>query len=93
MFFFSSLEKSCVSCVFFSLCKPNHRNCRCKVQLLADAAAAGRGTNTIRISDAEAEATFKHIGRSSAGWFSGLPEFQMLEAREGRRWGENMPSV
>jgi hypothetical protein len=54
------------------------------VQLLADAAAAGRGKAPIEINKAEAEATFKGISRG--GWFSGLPEFQVLEAREGQKF-------
>jgi len=64
--------------VFFFTCFEKS----CKVQLLADAAAAGRGITPIKISDAKAEATCKMIGQNKVGWFSGLPEFQALEARE-----------
>jgi len=59
----------------------------CRVQLLADAAAAGKGTETIKIQDDEALDTWKTIGAGRIGWFSGLPEFQALEAREGKKWG------
>lgn len=59
---------------------------RCKVQLLADAAAAVRGIYTKKIPEADAELTFKTIGSSFSGWFSGLLEFQLLEAREGQKF-------
>ncbi|KAF8902074.1 class II aldolase/adducin domain-containing protein [Gymnopilus junonius] len=55
----------------------------CQVQLLADAAAAGSGRSTVKISPEDALNTYKTIGSLSAGWFQGLPEFQLLEAREG----------
>jgi len=58
----------------------------CKVQLLADAAAAGAGIKTIKIDDEDALYTYKAIGNERAGWFSGLPEFQALEAREGQKF-------
>jgi hypothetical protein len=55
------------------------------VQLLADAAAAGRGIETVKISDAEAQATANIMNKGPA-WFGGLPEFQALEAREGQKF-------
>ncbi|PPR03538.1 hypothetical protein CVT24_007024 [Panaeolus cyanescens] len=58
----------------------------CQVQLMADAAAAGRGRSTITIPDEEALVTYKTNGSLKAGWFQGLPEFQLLEAREGNKF-------
>jgi ribulose-5-phosphate 4-epimerase/fuculose-1-phosphate aldolase len=58
----------------------------CQVQLLADAAAAGRGIDTIKIDQEDAAHTHRVIGNPRAGWFSGLPEFQALEAREGQKF-------
>jgi len=55
----------------------------CQVQLMADAAAAGSGRRTVKISPEDALNTYKTIGSVQAGWFQGLPEFQLLEAREG----------
>jgi len=55
----------------------------CQAQLLADAAAAGRGKSTVKISAEEARNTNKTNGSLYAGWFQGLLEFQLLEAREG----------
>eukprot|EP01097_Dermamoeba_algensis_P006658 TRINITY_DN4153_c0_g1_i1.p1 TRINITY_DN4153_c0_g1~~TRINITY_DN4153_c0_g1_i1.p1 ORF type:complete len:174 (-),score=25.86 TRINITY_DN4153_c0_g1_i1:81-602(-) len=51
----------------------------CKTQLLVDAAAAGRGAKIHTIQEADAEATTKIVGSTIAGWFSGLPLFQMIE--------------
>ena len=56
----------------------------CQAQLLADAAAAGAGRNTIKIAAEEALITYKTNGVPMAGWFQALPEFQILEAREGK---------
>jgi len=58
----------------------------CRVQLLADAAAAGRGINTIKVDEEDAAYTYKMVGNHRSGWFSGLPEFQALEAREGQNF-------
>ena len=55
----------------------------CHVQLLADAAAAGRGGTTIKVDDEDATYTYKTVGSHRAGWFSALPEFAKLEAKEG----------
>ena len=51
---------------------PNLGNHRCRVQLLADAAAAGRGINTVKISE-EAEATGKLVDSLRAGCIAGIP--------------------
>ena len=53
------------------------------MQLLADAAAAGTGGKTIKIGQEEAAYTHGVVGSNTAGWFSGLPHFQLLEAQEG----------
>jgi ribulose-5-phosphate 4-epimerase/fuculose-1-phosphate aldolase len=58
----------------------------CRVQLLADAAAAGRGINTTKIDEDDASYTYCKIGNQRVGWFNGLPEFQALEAREGQKF-------
>lgn len=55
----------------------------CQVQLMAEAAAASRGQLPIKISDKEAEDTYKTVGTLRGGWFSAQPQFQMLEHREG----------
>ena len=55
----------------------------CHVQLLADAAAAGRGGTTIKVDEEDAKYTYQTVGSHRAGWFSGLPEFAKLEAKEG----------
>ena len=49
----------------------------CQVQLLADAAG-----DTVKIDDEDAEITYKTVGTARGGWFSGLPAFQVLEAKE-----------
>ncbi|KLO16765.1 arad-like aldolase/epimerase [Schizopora paradoxa] len=56
----------------------------CEVQLLAD--AGGYGKTPIKINNEEAAATGKQIGTMRNGWFSGLPQFESLEAREGVRF-------
>ncbi|KAI5117085.1 hypothetical protein M0805_009489 [Coniferiporia weirii] len=50
----------------------------CHVQLMADAAG-----KTVKIGDEEAADTYKTVGSSFGGWFSGRPAFQLLEANEG----------
>ncbi|KAF8150074.1 class II aldolase/adducin domain-containing protein [Crassisporium funariophilum] len=59
----------------------------CQVQLLADAAAAGKGRTTVKISREEAHATYTTNGSLEAGWFQGLPQFELLEAQERRSYG------
>ncbi|KAI8989639.1 arad-like aldolase/epimerase [Trametes punicea] len=55
----------------------------CQVQLAVDAAAAGAGCKPSPIPDKYAEKTRGVVGTPYAGWFSGLPHFQRLEAEEG----------
>ena len=55
----------------------------CHVQLMADAAAARTGRSTVLIQPEEALITGRANGSLEAGWFQGLPEFELLEAREG----------
>lgn len=51
----------------------------CQAQLAADAAG-----KTIKIGEVEALDTYKTVGTSYGGWFSGRPAFQLLEAHEGK---------
>lgn len=55
----------------------------CQVQLLADAAASGRGGETIKVTPEDAEYTYYIVGNQISGYFSALPLFEALEAREG----------
>jgi len=50
---------------------------------MSNAAAGGRGISCSIISPEVAAATYKTNGTLWAGWFQSLPEFQLLEAREG----------
>ena len=50
---------------------------------MADAAAAGTGKPPIKIPPKDAAITHAVVGSMPAGWFSGLPHFQLLEALEG----------
>lgn len=54
--------------------------------MLAYAAAAGTGTRPIHITEEDAQETYKTVGSIRAGWFSGLPEFHALEAKEGKKF-------
>lgn len=54
----------------------------CQAQLLADAS----GTKPILIDEDEAADTYATIGSHRGGWFAGLPEFEVLEAKEGVRF-------
>ena len=56
----------------------------CHTQLLAEAAVAGTGKPIRKIGDAEAQATYKTVGSSQAGYFDGLPLFQMAERELGQ---------
>jgi ribulose-5-phosphate 4-epimerase/fuculose-1-phosphate aldolase len=58
----------------------------CQVQLLADQAAAARGMKPRLIDPINAADTHKHLGSEMGGWFNALPEFQLLEHEEGRRF-------
>jgi ribulose-5-phosphate 4-epimerase/fuculose-1-phosphate aldolase len=67
------------SCVFWFM---SLEKC-CRVQLLADAAAAGRGGETVKVSNEEAEFTHKTVGSELAGWFSARPTFDLMEQQAG----------
>lgn len=55
----------------------------CQTQLLADAAAAGRNSSTIKIGHEEAQFTHDQTGTPGAGWFSGTPYFDVIDAETG----------
>jgi ribulose-5-phosphate 4-epimerase/fuculose-1-phosphate aldolase len=55
----------------------------CQAQLMADAAAAGRGSQTVKINEEDAAYTYKSLGSPLAGWFSALPEFDVMLAEHG----------
>ena len=50
----------------------------CQAQLMADA-----GGKVIPIEPEQAAYTYGVLGSNLAGWFRGLPQFQVLEAQEG----------
>ena len=58
----------------------------CQVQLMAEAAATSKGSHPIKVEHDDAIHTWKTVGSPMAGWFSGLPQFQSLERREGVRF-------
>lgn len=55
----------------------------CHSQLLADAAAAGRSGQTVKIEDEDAAVTYKTVGTTTAGWFSGKPLFDVIHHETG----------
>lgn len=55
----------------------------CYTQLMADAAAKGRDGATVKIAEEDARETYKVVGSHAVGWFSGLPQFDVLERKEG----------
>ncbi|CAK7207313.1 hypothetical protein SEUCBS139899_010123 [Sporothrix eucalyptigena] len=57
----------------------------CRVQLAADASSAGSGRPLVTIGEAECVSTWQAIGTNDAGYFMGLPLFQVAE----REFGEN----
>ncbi|KAK8223674.1 class II aldolase/adducin N-terminal [Phyllosticta capitalensis] len=57
-----------------------------RVQLLADAAAAGRGIQTVKIGDEEARLTWTSIGSRVAGYFSAKPLFDVVEKQEAHEY-------
>ncbi|KAG2364151.1 class II aldolase/adducin domain-containing protein [Suillus spraguei] len=74
--------KSIESTIFFFI---SLEKC-CHVQMITDQAAAARGLRP-RLIDAEnAAKTYKLLGSEIGGWFSGIPEFQLLEHEEGKRF-------
>jgi len=60
----------------------------CRVQLMADAAAAGRGGQTLKIADEDAAYTYKAVGSELAGWFSAQPTFRVMELESGSEYAE-----
>ncbi|KAI5919869.1 class II aldolase and Adducin domain-containing protein [Camillea tinctor] len=70
------------SCVFWFM---SLEKC-CRVQLLADAAAAGRGTETVKVSDEEAEFTYNTVGLEKIGWFNAKPAFDLMEHESGTEY-------
>lgn len=79
--------KSIESTVFFFI---SMEKC-CQVQMIADQAAAARGQSLRLIDPENAAQTQKQLGSETAGWLNGLPEFQLLEHEEGKRF-EYMPA-
>jgi len=58
----------------------------CQVQLMAEAAAATSEAKPIKIGHEDAAYTGKTVGSMMAGWFSALPQFQLLESKEGKKF-------
>jgi len=57
----------------------------CEVQLSADASSAGSGKPLVHIGHEEAMVTWEALGKSSGGYFMGLPLFQVAEREFGER--------
>ncbi|EPE09326.1 class ii aldolase adducin domain-containing protein [Ophiostoma piceae UAMH 11346] len=57
----------------------------CQVQLAADASSAGTGKPLVKIGIDECVSTWKAIGHGDAGYFMGLPLFQVAEREFGER--------
>ncbi|KUI62403.1 Meiotically up-regulated gene 14 protein [Cytospora mali] len=57
----------------------------CQVQLAADASSAGTGKPLVTIGTEEAQSTWEAIGSQDAGYFMGLPLFQLAEREFGER--------
>jgi len=55
----------------------------CHAQLLADAAAAGRGGQPVKITEEDAQFTYKTVGTPRAGWFSAKPLFDVIHKETG----------
>jgi ribulose-5-phosphate 4-epimerase/fuculose-1-phosphate aldolase len=55
----------------------------CHSQLMAEAAAGSRGEQPVEIGDVEARYTHRTIGSSQAGWFSGVPLFDVIHKETG----------
>ncbi|KAG1758795.1 class II aldolase/adducin domain-containing protein [Suillus occidentalis] len=58
----------------------------CQVQMMADQTAAARGQRTRLIDPETAAETKRILGTDIGGWFDGIPEFQLLEHEEGKRF-------
>ncbi|KAG2110138.1 class II aldolase/adducin domain-containing protein [Suillus clintonianus] len=74
--------KSIESTIFFFI---SLEKC-CKVQMIADQAAAARGLTPRLIDHASAVKTWQLLGSELDGWFNGVPEFQLLEHEEGKKF-------
>ncbi|KAG1786915.1 class II aldolase/adducin domain-containing protein [Suillus plorans] len=74
--------KSIESTVFFFI---SLEKC-CKVQMVVDQAAAARGLKPRLIDPVNAASTRESLGSEVGGWFNGIPEFQLLEHEEGKRF-------
>ncbi|KAG2046698.1 class II aldolase/adducin domain-containing protein [Suillus hirtellus] len=74
--------KSIESAVFFFI---SLERC-CKVQMVVEQAAAARGLKPRLIDPVDAASTWEAIGSEVGGWFNGIPEFQLLEHEEGKRF-------
>ncbi|KAG2031105.1 arad-like aldolase/epimerase [Suillus americanus] len=74
--------KSIESTVFFFI---SMEKC-CKVQMLADQSAAARGLRPRLIDPENAAPTQRRLGSDMGGWFNAIPEFQLLEHEEGKRF-------
>lgn len=57
----------------------------CQVQLAADASSAGTGKPLVVIGKGEAQSTWEALGRPDAGYFMGLPLFQVAEREFGEK--------
>lgn len=60
----------------------------CQAQLMADSAAAGRGHETVKITEEDAQFTYKTVGTSRAGWFSAKPLFDVIHKETGGEYLE-----
>ncbi|KAG2065646.1 class II aldolase/adducin domain-containing protein [Suillus decipiens] len=58
----------------------------CQVQMITDQAVAARGLKPRHIDAENAAKTHKLLGSETGSWFSGIPEFQLLEHEEGKRF-------
>ncbi|KAG1894392.1 class II aldolase/adducin domain-containing protein [Suillus fuscotomentosus] len=58
----------------------------CQAQMTADQAAAARGIKTRLIDPASAAQTYEYLGSELWGNFAGMPEFDLLEQEEGKRF-------
>ncbi|KAG2095135.1 class II aldolase/adducin domain-containing protein [Suillus discolor] len=74
--------KSIESAVFFFI---SLEKC-CKVQMVVDQAAAARGLKPRLIDPVSAASTRESLGSEMGGWFDGIPEFQLLEHEEEKRF-------
>jgi len=74
--------KSIESAVFFFI---SLERC-CQVQMVVDQVAAARGLKPRLIDPVNAASTRESIGSEIGGWFNGIPEFQLLEHEEGKRF-------